>query len=321
VHFHCVIPDGVFVRESGSVRFVELAPPSDDDLMAVLRRVVARLERLLRPRLMAAQADARPLDALGSAQAEGMHMLGTAPPDTGRAKKRAAYLQGFSLHVAVHLHANDREGLAHLCGYGARPPFSQERLSKLTDGRLAYRLKRPLGDGHQVLLLQPTELLRRLATLVPPPRAHLVRYHGVFAPASRWRSQVIPPLPEKTPLSSAPSCASTPARPKHTAPAVAETPAPDRPTAEARRPADPSPIPWAELLLRVFREDVLACPCGGRRVVLAYLTEPGPVRAILDDLGLPSTRTTTGDAPARSTGGNAEATWQDDVPALQQSLR
>jgi hypothetical protein len=63
VHFHCVIPDGVFVLEDGSVRFVELEPPSDDDVMAVLRRGVARLERLLRPRLTAAQADARPLDA------------------------------------------------------------------------------------------------------------------------------------------------------------------------------------------------------------------------------------------------------------------
>src|SRR5471030_1494165 len=42
-------------------------------------------------------------------------------------------------------------------------------------------------------------------------------------------------------------------------------------------------------LLRVFREDVLTCPCGGRRVMLAYLTEPGPVKAILDHLGLPST--------------------------------
>jgi len=38
-----------------------------------------------------------------------------------------------------------------------------------------------------VLLLQPSEFLRRLATLVPPPRAHLVRYHGVFAPASLRR--------------------------------------------------------------------------------------------------------------------------------------
>jgi Putative transposase len=38
VHFHCVIPDGVFVQEVGSVRFGELAPPSDDDLIAVSER-------------------------------------------------------------------------------------------------------------------------------------------------------------------------------------------------------------------------------------------------------------------------------------------
>ena len=91
MHFYCAIPDGMFVRENSSVRFVELAPPSDDDVMAVLRRAVARLERLLRPRLMAAQANARPMDALGAAQAEAMRVLGTSPPDTGRAKKRAAY--------------------------------------------------------------------------------------------------------------------------------------------------------------------------------------------------------------------------------------
>ncbi len=179
VHFHCLVPDGVFVREEGSVRFVELLPPSDDEVVAVLRRVVARLERLLRPRLASQENDARPLDALGAAQAEALHSLGTAPPDIGRVKKRAAYLQGFSLHAAVHLHENDREGLAHLCGYGARPPFSQERLSHLPDGRLAYRLKRPLGGGRTALLLQPVQLLRRLATLIPPPRAHLLRYHGL----------------------------------------------------------------------------------------------------------------------------------------------
>jgi hypothetical protein len=51
---------------------------------------------------------------------------------------------------------------------------------------------------------------------------------------------------------------------------MTEAPAPDFPTAAARRLKDPSRIPWAELLMRVFREDVLACPCGGRRVVLAY---------------------------------------------------
>ena len=99
--------------------------------MAVLRRIVARLELLLRPSFAVADGDPRSLDGLGAAQAEALHSLGTAPPDTGRAKKRIAYLAGFSLHAAVHLHAHDREGLAHLCGYGARPAFSQERLSEL----------------------------------------------------------------------------------------------------------------------------------------------------------------------------------------------
>src|SRR5262249_38669504 len=37
-------------------------------------------------------------------------------------------------------------------------------------------------------------------------------------------------------------------------------------------------IPWAEPLLRTFREDVLLCPSGGRRVVLAFITEKKVVR-------------------------------------------
>ena len=115
-----------------------------------------------------------------------------------------------------------------------------------------------------------------------PRRAHLIRYHGVFAPASRWRSQVIPPLRECTP--STPPCASA-VPSEDPAPAATGTP-PGQATAEVRRPAASSRIPWAELLMRVFREDVLACPCGGRRVVLAYLTQPGPVKIILDHLGL-----------------------------------
>jgi hypothetical protein len=64
---------------------------------------------------------------------------------------------------------------------------------------------------------------------------------------------------------------------------------------------------------------VLSCPWGGRRVVLSYLTEPGPVKAILDHLGLPSTGPPL--APARFTAGPVESGWQDAVPELQQSLR
>jgi len=80
-----------------------------------------------------------------------------------------------------------------------------------------------------------------------------------------------------------------------------------------------SGIPWAELLLRVFREDVLLCPCGGRRVVLAFVTEKKVVKEILEHLGLPSTGPPI--APARIPSGGEDASWQEDVPELQQSLR
>jgi hypothetical protein len=91
--------------------------------------MVVRLQRLLRPWLASEEDEARPLDALGGAQLEALNSLGTAGQESGRVRRLAAYLDGFSLHAGVHLHANDRQGLAHLCGYGARPPFSQERLS------------------------------------------------------------------------------------------------------------------------------------------------------------------------------------------------
>ncbi|HEY4883043.1 MAG TPA: hypothetical protein VII08_05350 [Myxococcales bacterium] len=61
-----------------------------------------------------------------------------------------------------------------------------------------------------------------------------------------------------------------------------------------------------------------SCPCGGRRVVLAYLTQPGPVKAILEHLGLASTGPPV--SPSRSEG-PPDAVWQDDVPTLQQSSR
>jgi hypothetical protein len=115
-----------------------------------------------------------------------------------------------------------------------------------------YRLKRPLADGRQVLVLRPTELLRRLAALVPPPRRHLVRFHGVFAPNASWRSEVVPHSPgleEQPEVEQGLAAAAE-------APTATEPGAPDgKKQARAR-----SRLPWAELLLRVFREDVLARP-------------------------------------------------------------
>jgi hypothetical protein len=160
-----------------------------------------------------------------------------------------------------------------------------ERLGTLPDGRLTYQLKRPLPDGRTELVLQPTEFLRKLATLVPPPRRNLVRYHGFFAPHSALRAKVVagasgcardcsPDGPAPQPEPAAPAACAGSTEPPATAP-------------PARAP---SRVPWAELLSRVFKVDVLKCEnCGGRMTVLAFLTERAAVKKILEHLGLPAT--------------------------------
>ena len=51
----------------------------------------------------------------------------------------------------------------------------------------------------------------------------------------------------------------------------------------------PYRFPWAQLLRRVFLVDVLRCArCGGRRKILAAITEAAVVRAMLTSLGLPT---------------------------------
>ena len=36
------------------------------------------------------------------------------------------------------------------------------------------------------------EMMERLTSLIPPPKAHQVIYHGIFASRSKWRYQVLP---------------------------------------------------------------------------------------------------------------------------------
>jgi len=44
--------------------------------------------------------------------------------------------------------------------------------------------------------MSPLEFMQRLAALVPRPRLHLIRFHGVLAPNARLRPEVIPSVPE-----------------------------------------------------------------------------------------------------------------------------
>jgi hypothetical protein len=115
---------------------------------------------------------------------------------------------GFSVDASVRITLVDRDvpsysrSLEHLLRYRARPPFALERLSviRAPDRQITsvrYVLPRHkaanwvgTGRGRQstrprangVVELSPIEFLDRLANVVPPPRKHRHRYHGVFAP-------------------------------------------------------------------------------------------------------------------------------------------
>ncbi len=56
--------------------------------------------------------------------------------------------------------------------------------------RLVYHLPKPGPDGRTDLTLTPLELIDRLAALIPPPRLHRHRYHGVLAPNAPLRAAV-----------------------------------------------------------------------------------------------------------------------------------
>jgi hypothetical protein len=69
-----------------------------------------------------------------------------------------------------------------------------------------------------------------------------------------------------------------------------EASAPPEAAARAEPKKERTPrLDWAGLLRRSFALDVFACGrCGGRLRVLAYLTAPGGVRAIVEHLELPT---------------------------------
>jgi hypothetical protein len=129
-----------------------------------------------------------------------------------------------------------------------------------------------------VVKLSPFGFLDRLADLIPPPRKHRHRYHGVFAPNHPLRPAVTALAvgnvgKQRDAANSAHAghdaedCCGTRANP---------------------RSHDTSRIAWAKLMARVGEEFPLQCPaCGGDIRLISFITEPGPIRKILTHLGEP----------------------------------
>jgi len=99
-------------------------------------------------------------------------------------------------------------------------------------------------------------LLARLAALVPPPRAHLTRYHGVFAPHHALRAAIT--LAGRGRGAQATDAAAERRVPKHVS------------------------MTWAQRLKRVFAIEIETCQrCGGKLRVIASIEDSALIERIL----------------------------------------
>ena len=279
VHFHMLFVDGVYSRNHhGKVVFKRTGAPEKDELCKLVNqislRVAAYLERqgfLERDEensyLQLDGMEEDPMQqllghsityrvAVGPQQGKKVFTLQTVPATESDGNSQAAKESGFSLHAGVVAQHWERKKLERLCRYITRPAITEKRLSITPAGNVRYQLKTPYRDGTTHVVFEPLDFLSKLAALVPKPKVNLTRFHGIFAPNSRFRSEV------------------TPARRGRRSGQSDKTPA-------ERRQA----MTWAQRLKRVFNIDVEICQhCGGRVKLLACIEDQPTINQILNHL-------------------------------------
>ncbi len=275
--------------------------PTDEDLQAVLHKIITRTMKLLARRgtLIEEQGQTyladndgdsdearvlRPLQAAACtyriafgprAGQKVLTLQGVMPRETDFSQPLCADMEGFSLHAAVRCGADERQALEQLCRYITRPALADERVQTNAAGEVVLELKTPWRDGTTHLVMSPLEFMQRLAALVPRPRLHLIRFHGVLAPNAKLRSQVVP---------------------DESQPESAQAAGPEASLAHGRA----GRIGWARLLKRVFGIDIEHCPnCGGELKIIAAILERAVIERILTHLGLQARAPPR--APARET--------------------
>jgi hypothetical protein len=168
---------------------------------------------------------------------------------------------GLRRTAGVDIAPNQREKLERLCRCVSRPPIAVERMALTSSGQVRYQLKTPCRDGTTHIVLEPLDCIAHLAALVPPPRMHLTRFHGAFAPHSKLRA------------------AATPAR--------RGMGAAKQPPTDPAQPPTPRPVAmsWAQRLKRVFGIEIESrARCGGQLRILASIEEPEVITKILSHL-------------------------------------
>ncbi len=192
---------------------------------------------------------------MGPRAGQKVFSLQTVPGREEEPRQGVAQYAGFSLHAGIGVEAEQRGKLERLTRYVSRPPVSVERLDLTAQGQVRYRLKTPYRDGTTHIVLEPLDFIARLAALVPPPRVHLTRLHGVFAAHAALRAAITP---------------------------AGKGVGGRRPAAAllASVPKDVR-MNWARRLKRVFGIEIELCAgCGGRVKVIASIEEPELIERI-----------------------------------------
>ena len=278
VHLHMLVLDGTYLAGTTPPVFRRIAPPRQEELQALVERIAERIGRALeRQGLLARDAENSYLEldpegggpmadllghsityrvAVGPRAGQKVFSLQTVPAREEEPRRGVAQYAGFSLHAGIGVEAEQRGKLERLTRYVSRPPVAEERLSVTAQGQVRYCLKTPYRDGTTHIVLEPLDFIARLAALVPPPRVHLTRFHGVFAAHAALRSAITPG-----------------GRGVGAAKRAAEA---ERPASKAMR------MRWARRLKRVLGIEIEQCVrCGGRLKVLASIEEPELIERIL----------------------------------------
>lgn len=212
-HLHMLVLDGCYDADGN---FHEIEKPTNAEIAELVEIMGNRILRFLRKRghLKALEEDAHNdpelLEELQAASVQSRSALNPAERiikigSNGKYEpaKVSDYLcalkDGFSLHAGIYCGDNEREKLERLCRYVARPAVAEKRLGIAPDGqKIIYELKKAYGDGTTHLVLTPMQFMEKLAAMVPKPRVHLTRFHGVLAPNAKIRKKIIPRAnPEK----------------------------------------------------------------------------------------------------------------------------
>jgi len=155
IHLHCLALDRVYrLGVDGTPEFVEVVAPTDEELQAVLHKIITRTMKLLTRRGVLVEEEGstsmadndsdsdearalRPLQAAACtyriafgprARQKLLTVQGAMPTEKGFKQTLCADMQGFSLHAAVRYDADDRQALEQLCRYITHPALANERV-------------------------------------------------------------------------------------------------------------------------------------------------------------------------------------------------